>query len=36
MLRRSKIAVITNASLIWREDVREGLMKTDWVSLDGL
>jgi len=28
-----KIAVITNASLIWREDVREGLMKTDWVSL---
>lgn len=28
-----KIAVITNASLIWREDVRESLMKTDWVSL---
>jgi wyosine [tRNA(Phe)-imidazoG37] synthetase (radical SAM superfamily) len=26
-------AVITNASLIWREDVREGLMKADWVSL---
>jgi len=28
-----KIAVITNASLVWREDVREGLMKADWVSL---
>jgi len=28
-----KIAVITNSSLIWREDVREGLMKADWVSL---
>jgi wyosine [tRNA(Phe)-imidazoG37] synthetase (radical SAM superfamily) len=28
-----KIAVITNASLIWREDVREVLMKADWVSL---
>jgi wyosine [tRNA(Phe)-imidazoG37] synthetase (radical SAM superfamily) len=28
-----KIAVITNASLIWREDVREDLMKADWVSL---
>ncbi len=28
-----KIAVITNGSLIWREDVREALMKTDWVSL---
>ena len=28
-----KIAVITNASLIWREDVREHLMKADWVSL---
>ncbi len=27
-----KIAVITNASLIWREDVREDLMKADWVS----
>jgi wyosine [tRNA(Phe)-imidazoG37] synthetase (radical SAM superfamily) len=26
-------AVITNASLLWREDVREGLMKTDWVSV---
>jgi len=24
-----KIAVITNASLIWREDVREALMKAD-------
>ena len=28
-----KIAVITNASLIWREDVREDLRKADWVSL---
>jgi len=28
-----KIAVITNNSLIWREDVREDLMKADWVSL---
>jgi len=28
-----KIAVITNASLIWRKDVREDLMKADWVSL---
>lgn len=25
------IAVITNSSLIWREDVRADLMKTDWV-----
>jgi len=28
-----RIAVITNASLIWREEVREHLMKADWVSL---
>ena len=28
-----KIAVITNSSLIGREDVREALMKADWVSL---
>ncbi len=28
-----KIAVITNASLIWREDVREALLEADWVSL---
>ena len=28
-----KIGVITNSSLIWREDVREDLMKADWVSL---
>ena len=28
-----KIAVITNASLIYREDVREDLGKADWVSL---
>ena len=27
------IAVITNASLIWREDMRRALMKADWVSL---
>jgi len=25
--------VITNSSLIWREDVREALMEADWVSL---
>jgi wyosine [tRNA(Phe)-imidazoG37] synthetase (radical SAM superfamily) len=28
-----KIAVITNTSLIWREDIRKELMKADWVSL---
>jgi wyosine [tRNA(Phe)-imidazoG37] synthetase (radical SAM superfamily) len=28
-----KIAVISNASLIWHKDVREDLMKADWVSL---
>lgn len=28
-----KIAVITNASLIWRADVREEIRKADWVSL---
>jgi wyosine [tRNA(Phe)-imidazoG37] synthetase (radical SAM superfamily) len=28
-----KIAVISNASLIWREDVQENLKKADWVSL---
>jgi wyosine [tRNA(Phe)-imidazoG37] synthetase (radical SAM superfamily) len=28
-----KIAVITNASLIWKEDVRADLCKADWVSL---
>ena len=28
-----KIAVITNTSLIWREDVRNDLYKADWVSL---
>jgi wyosine [tRNA(Phe)-imidazoG37] synthetase (radical SAM superfamily) len=27
------IAVISNASLIWREDVRADLAKADWVSL---
>lgn len=28
-----KIAVITNATLLWREDVREDLSKADWVSV---
>jgi len=28
-----KIAVITNASLMWREDVRQDLQMADWVSL---
>lgn len=28
-----KIAVITNSSLIWQQDVREDLMQADWVSL---
>jgi len=28
-----KIAVITNSSLIWREEVRDELQKADWVSL---
>lgn len=28
-----KIAVITNASLMWHEDVRNDLSKADWVSL---
>ena len=28
-----KIAVISNGSLIWREDVREDLLGADWVSL---
>jgi len=28
-----KIAVITNASLVWRQDVQEDLCKADWVSL---
>ncbi len=28
-----KIAVISNASLIWRQDVREELGQADWVSL---
>lgn len=27
------MAVITNASLLWREDVRRDLMRGDWVSL---
>jgi len=28
-----KIAVITNASLLWREDVRQHLYAADWISL---
>ncbi len=28
-----KIAVISNGSLVWREDVREALARADWVSL---
>ena len=28
-----RVAVITNASLIWRGDVRDDLMRADWVSL---
>jgi wyosine [tRNA(Phe)-imidazoG37] synthetase (radical SAM superfamily) len=28
-----KIAVITNGSLLWREDVRKNLLKADWLSL---
>jgi wyosine [tRNA(Phe)-imidazoG37] synthetase (radical SAM superfamily) len=28
-----KIAVLTNGSLLWREDVRAELMNADWVSL---
>jgi len=28
-----KVAVITNSSLIWRDDVRDDLSKADWVSV---
>ena len=28
-----KLAVITNGSLLWREDVRKNLLKADWLSL---
>lgn len=28
-----KIAVISNASLLWRKEVRKNLLKADWVSL---
>ena len=28
-----RVAVITNGSLLWREDVRQSLLKADWVSL---
>ena len=28
-----KIAIITNGSLVWREDVRQDLQKADWVCL---
>jgi wyosine [tRNA(Phe)-imidazoG37] synthetase (radical SAM superfamily) len=30
---RVRVAVITNGSLLWREDVRQDLLKADWVSL---
>ena len=30
---RVRVAVITNGSLLWREDVRQSLRKADWVSL---
>jgi wyosine [tRNA(Phe)-imidazoG37] synthetase (radical SAM superfamily) len=30
---RVKVAVITNGSLLWREDVRQNLRKADWLSL---
>jgi wyosine [tRNA(Phe)-imidazoG37] synthetase (radical SAM superfamily) len=35
LLRESgvKVAIITNASVIWLEDVRKDLQKADWVSL---
>jgi len=28
-----RVAVITNGSLLWREDVRQNLLKADWLSL---
>jgi wyosine [tRNA(Phe)-imidazoG37] synthetase (radical SAM superfamily) len=28
-----KVAVITNGSLLWREEVRQNILKADWVSL---
>jgi wyosine [tRNA(Phe)-imidazoG37] synthetase (radical SAM superfamily) len=28
-----RVAVITNGSLVWREDVREALAKCDWLSI---
>jgi wyosine [tRNA(Phe)-imidazoG37] synthetase (radical SAM superfamily) len=28
-----KVAIITNGSLLWHENVRQNLMKADWVSL---
>jgi wyosine [tRNA(Phe)-imidazoG37] synthetase (radical SAM superfamily) len=31
--RSIPVAVITNASLLWRQDVRQDLMAADWVSL---
>jgi len=30
---RVRVAVITNGSLLWREDVRQNLLKADWLSL---
>jgi wyosine [tRNA(Phe)-imidazoG37] synthetase (radical SAM superfamily) len=28
-----RVAVITNGSLLWREDVRQSMLKSDWLSL---
>jgi len=28
-----RVAVITNGSLLWREDIRQNLLKADWLSL---
>jgi wyosine [tRNA(Phe)-imidazoG37] synthetase (radical SAM superfamily) len=30
---RVRVAVITNGSLLWREEVRQNVLKADWVSL---
>lgn len=30
---RVRVAVITNGSLLWREDVRQNLLRADWLSL---
>ena len=31
---RVRVAVITNGSLLWREDVRQNLLKANWVALN--